>query len=119
MLGVITSLGRISRRLGNRGSLTAKRGNKNYYKGTGGRKEGKNDLYGECVRCLRCPLLCCAAVQRLTSAPAGNYILDKVKMLEIVAPDLKGFDVRFCLGRRCGVVVSRLVSRLMLFVYLS
>lgn len=46
MLGILTGLGRISRRVGNRGALSAKRGNKNYYKGTGGRKEGHHTKHG-------------------------------------------------------------------------
>ena len=58
MLGVLQGMGRISRRLGNRGSLSSKRGNKNFYKGTGGRKEGAHTVSGE-------PPAFCGVVARL------------------------------------------------------
>lgn len=38
---------KFSRRLGRRGVLTAKRGNMNFYKGTGARKEGVHTTKGE------------------------------------------------------------------------
>ena len=38
---------KFSRRLGRRGVLSAKRGNMNFYKGTGARKEGVHTTKGE------------------------------------------------------------------------
>ena len=50
--------------------LTTKRASKGFYKGKGGTKEG-----------------------RLTSK--GKFIVDPMKRLELVVPDLTGFKVRF------------------------
>lgn len=61
MLGVVGPVGRASRRLGNRGGLNSKRGNKGFYKGKGGRKEGKHTKH-------------------------GAYVVQEHKLMEIVAP---------------------------------
>ncbi len=112
-LGILQSAGgRISRRLGNRGSLTSKRGNQDYYKGKGGRKEGHHTKHGWCPRALRVfrkVAYSVASTQRhvRVAGQAGGYVMVPKKMLEIVAPDLTACEVR---PMRCGVMLVRHLS---------
>ena len=64
----------LSKSAGKRLPLTSKRGNKNYYKGKGATKEG-----------------------RLTSK--GRFIVDKLKRLQLVVPDLTGFKLKPYIAR--------------------
>jgi large subunit ribosomal protein L41 len=57
--------------------LTTKRAGKGFYKGKGSTKEGY-----------------------LTSK--GRFVVDRLRRLELVVPDLTGFKVRFVLGRSQG-----------------
>lgn len=60
--------GKFSRRQGRRGALTAKRGNKDFYKGKGGLKPGVH-------------------------TPKGGYRFRDTKMIDYRVPDLTGFNV--------------------------
>jgi len=59
----------LSKQAAKRLPLNSKRGNKNYYKGKGGTKEGRH-------------------------TSKGRYIIDPLKRLELVVPDLTGFKLK-------------------------
>lgn len=73
-------MGKFGKRFLMRSALNSKMGNKNFYKGRGARNEG-------------------------THTTKGAYVVRPERLLEIIAPDLKGFQVR-SLGLADGALES-------------
>lgn len=104
---------KFTKRLGRRATLTAKRGNVNYYKGRGGRSEGVHTSKGEPNDATRLglppwdPGARAAPTPRPLSPRAGKFVVLAERTMRIVAPNLEGCKVR----ARCALGGPRLNTR--------